>query len=286
MKTIKIQPRFTPRDNKVIDAYMKEIANYPVLTADEEVELTRRVRAGDQKALDSMVKGNLKFVVSVAKNYMGLGLEFMDLVCAGNEGLLTAVHRFDETMGFKFCSYSVNWVQQSILKAIATNGRIVRLPANQAALALRIKRQAEKLEQELQRSPTLDELSDRTGVDKVQIIRLLQGSEYAISLDMPLLDDSEMTRADLVAASDDSSPDRELMNESLKKDIAAALTTLSPNERKVVKLSWGLDDQPEHDTEEIAAVMHLSCERVRQILKRALYRLRTGPAAALLSLYL
>lgn len=285
MKNLQINSRITPRASRTIDTYLKDIAQLPLLTPDEEVNLARRIHDGDARALERMVQGNLRFVVSVAKNYQNMGLELVDLISAGNMGLVTAAKRFDETRGFKFCSYAVWWIRQSILQAISKEGRIVALPANQLSLLSKMGREASRLEQELQRSPTAAEVTERLNANEEHVSWLLNTSDRPLSLDAPIQGDDSSMRIDTIADSSTRTDDS-LMAESLRTEIERALAILPQSEQSILKLSFGIDHPHPCSLDEIAMQMKLSRERVRQIQAKAITRLRRSSNRERLKMYL
>ena len=285
MKSLQIKSSITPRKSRSIDTYLKEIAQLPLLTLQEECELARRIHAGDERALERMVQGNLRFVVSVAKNYQNLGLELEDLISAGNMGLVTAAKRFDETRGFKFCSYAVWWIRQSILQAISKEGRTVSLPANQLFLLTKMGKEASRLEQELHRTPTAEEVTERIEANEEHVRWLLHTSERPVSLDAPVLGDEGSMRIDTIADKS-SRTDESLMTESLRTEINNALTILPQNEQNIIRMSFGIGHPRPYSRDEIAMKMNLTRERVRQIQVKALTRLRLGSSKNKLKIYL
>ena len=285
MKNMQINSRITPRASRTIDTYLKDIAQLPLLTPDEEVNLARRIHDGDARALERMVQGNLRFVVSVAKNYQNMGLELVDLISAGNMGLVTAAKRFDETRGFKFCSYAVWWIRQSILQAISKEGRTVALPANQLSLLSKMGREASRLEQELQRSPTAAEVTERLNANEEHVSWLLNTSDRPLSLDAPIQGDDSSMRIDAIADSFTRTDDS-LMAESLRTEIESALAILPQSEQSILKLSFGIDHPHPCSLDEIAMQMKLSRERVRQIQAKAITRLRRSSNRERLKMYL
>ena len=285
MKNLQIKSRITPRASRTIDAYLRDIANFPLLTVKEESDLARRIREGDNVALNRMVQGNLRFVVSVAKNYQNMGLELEDLISAGNLGLVTAAKRFDETRGFKFCSYAVWWIRQSILQAIAKEGRTVTLPSNQLSLLAKIGREKARFEQELHRTPTVAEVTERLEVNEEQVNWLLHMSERPMSLDAPLQDGDGSMRIDTIA-DNSSRTDDLLMAESLHRDLKGAIAILPQIEQIVIQLSFGIDQPYPHSLDEIALQLELTRERVRQIQVKALTRLRNSSHGDQLKMYL
>ncbi|MCR4828398.1 MAG: RNA polymerase sigma factor RpoD/SigA [Bacteroidales bacterium] len=285
MKNLQIKSRITPRSSSTIDIYLKEIAQLPLLTLHEECELTQRIHTGDERALERMVEGNLRFVVSVAKNYQKMGLELEDLISAGNMGLITAAKRFDETRGFRFCSYAVWWIRQSILQAISKEGRTVSLPANQLSLLSKMGRESSRLEQELQRPPTSAEVTERLEANEEHVRWLLHTSERPVSLDAPVLGDEGSIRIETIA-DNSSRTDESLITESLQTEIQSVLNILSKTEQSILRMSFGIGQPYPNSLEEIATKMNLSRERVRQIQVKAITRLRRSPHREKLRLYL
>lgn len=272
MKNLQIKSRITPRSSRTIDTYLRDIAQLPLLTLQEEFELAQRIHAGDERALERMVQGNLRFVVSVAKNYQNMGLDLEDLISAGNMGLVTAAKRFDETRGFKFCSYAVWWIRQSILQAISKEGRTVSLPANQLSLLSKMGQEVSRLEQELHRTPTAEEVTERLEANEEHVRWLLHTSERPVSLDAPVLGDEGSMRIDTIADKS-SRTDESLMAESLRTEISNALTILPQNEQNIIRMSFGIGQPHPYSMDEIAMKMNLTRERVRQIKAKALARL-------------
>ncbi|MCR4932288.1 MAG: RNA polymerase sigma factor RpoD/SigA [Bacteroidales bacterium] len=285
MNNLQISSRITPRASKTIDTYLRDIAQHPLLTSEEEVSLAQRIRSGDERALERMVQGNLRFVVSVAKNYQNMGLDLEDLISAGNMGLITAAKRFDETRGFKFCSYAVWWIRQSILQAISKEGRTVSLPANQVNLLFRMGREASKMEQELHRTPTPEEITERLEADEEHVRWLLHTSERPVSLDAPVLGDEGSMRIDTIADKS-SRTDESLMTESLRTEINNALTILPQNEQNIIRMSFGIGQPHPYSMDEIAMKMNLTRERVRQIQVRAISKIRSSSSVNRLKMYL
>lgn len=286
MKNLQKRPCITPRDSRSFNQYLRDISQLPRLSVEEEVSLAQRIHAGDEKALKQMVEGNLRFVITVAKNYQGCGLELSDLISAGNIGLITAARRYDETVGTKFCSYAIWWIRQSILQALAKEGRMVTLPAHQLALLSRIGKESSRLEQELGRAPSRSEVTDRLDENEEHVRRLMRSSERPVSLDAPLQNEEDITRID--SLTDPSAPrtDDNLMKESLHKDIESVLSNLPQNESIILKLAYGIGHSHAYSMEEIALRMRLSRERVRQIHNKALSRLQRGSTKELLRAYL
>lgn len=285
MKNLQIKSRITPRSSRTIDTYLRDIAQLPLLTSEEEVDLAQRIHSGDERALERMVQGNLRFVVSVAKNYQNMGLDLEDLISAGNMGLVTAVKRFDETRGFKFCSYAVWWIRQSILQAISKEGRTVSLPANQLSLLSKMGQEVSRLEQELHRSPTEEEVTERLEANEEHVRWLLHTSERPVSLDAPVLGDEGAMRIDTIADKS-SRTDESLMAESLRTEIDNALTILPQNEQNIIRMSFGIGQPHPYSMDEIAMKMNLTRERVRQIQAKALARLNRSSNRERLKMYL
>ena len=285
MKNLQIKSRITPRKSKTLDTYLRDIAQLPLLTLQEEFELAQRIHSGDERALERMVQGNLRFVVSVAKNYQNMGLDLEDLISAGNMGLVTAAKRFDETRGFKFCSYAVWWIRQSILQAISKEGRTVSLPANQLSLLSKMGQEVSRLEQELHRSPTAEEVTERLEANEEHVRWLLHTSERPVSLDAPVLGDEGAIRIDTIADKS-SRTDESLMAESLRTEIDSALTFLPQNEQNIIRMSFGIGQPHPYSMDEIAMKMNLTRERVRQIQVKALTRLRRSSNRETLKMYL
>lgn len=274
MKRLNIRKQLTPRDNKAVDAYLRDIARHPLLTAEQEVSLAQRIHAGDEQALLRLIEGNLRFVVTIAKPYMGLGLTFGDLISAGNLGLITAAQRFDETRGFKFCSYAVCWIRQSILKALSQYSNTVALPANKQALLSKARAITSSLEQELERTPSVAEVTESLDADERELAWVQKTSEAPISLDAPLVDDDPSATLGDMLVDATSCTDDSLMRESLHSDLEHSFSILSDRERDILKLYFGIDHRHPYTFNEIAAIMRLSNERVRQIHRDAILRLR------------
>lgn len=285
MKNLQISSRITPHASKTIDTYLRDIAQLPLLTPEEEVSLARRIHDGDERALERMVQGNLRFVVSVAKNYQNMGLDLEDLISAGNIGLVTAAKRFDETRGFKFCSYAVWWIRQSILQAISKEGRTVALPANQLTLLSKIGRETSRLEQELERTPTAAEITERLDANKDHVSWLLHTSDRPVSLDAPIQGDDSNMRIDTIA-DHSARTDNSLMAESLHTEIESALAILPQNEQNILKMAFGIDHPHPCSLDEIALQMKLTRERVRQIQAKAITRLKRSSCTNKLKKYL
>ncbi len=273
MRQLKIGTSITNRESLSLDKYLQEIGREELLTVEEEVELAQRIRKGDRKALERLTKANLRFVVSVAKQYQNQGLSLPDLINEGNLGLIRAAEKFDETRGFKFISYAVWWIRQSILQAIAEQSRIVRLPLNQVGSVNKINKVQNQFEQENERRASVDEIAERVDmpVDKIEAAMKINGRH--VSMDAPIKEGEEGSLIDVMSNSDTPDPDVQLEAESLRDEIKRALQTLNERERKVVVAFFGID-QPEMTLEEIGAQYGLTRERVRQIKEKAIRRLR------------
>ncbi len=270
-------------DKDILDQYLHEVSATPLLSAQQEIAIARKVRAGDDEAMQELVKRNLRFVISVAKKYQNRGLALTDLIGEGNLGLLTAARKFDPDHGVKFISYAVWWIRQSILAALARHGRTVRVPLNRTADLSRIIRASESLRQELRREPTPEEIADVTGLarDVVQALAALNTTE--IRLDAPLDPDGERTLIDRFIAEDQGDPEERAMERFLSEEIERALRTLPPRDARVLRLYFGLDGGREHTLEEIGGMLGVTRERVRQLRDRALKRLREGDAGRALA---
>jgi RNA polymerase primary sigma factor len=287
MRQLKITKQITNRETASLDMYLQDIARVELITADEEVVLAKKIRDGDQRALDKLVKANLRFVVSVSKQYQNQGLSLPDLINEGNLGLIKAAQRFDETRGFKFISYAVWWIRQSILQALAEQSRIVRLPLNKIGAINKINKTFSKLEQELEREPSYDEISDQMDLLPEDIQDILRNSNRHMSMDAPLsFGEDAGNMYDLLENDASLKPDRELLSESLKQEIDRALSTLTGREADVVKLFFGLAGAHAHTLEEIGEKFELTRERVRQIKEKAVRRLKHGSRSKLLKAYL
>lgn len=286
MRQLKITHSITNRDIKSLDKYLQDICSEELLTPEEEVQLAQRIKQGDDEALDKLTKANLRFVVSVAKQYQNQGLSLPDLINEGNVGLIKAAKRFDETRGFKFISYAVWWIRQSILQAIAENSRIVRLPSNQLGALNKLKKQSALLEQQLERPPSEQELADSLDLpeDKVKSIFGISGRH--ISIDAPLVADEDVNFVDVLPNEDTPSTDDTLMQESLSLEIERSLSTLTEVERDVIKLYFGIGIPHALSLDEIAIKFGLTRERVRQIKEKGLKRLKTSSKSKHLISYL
>lgn len=286
MRQLKITKSITNRESRSLDKYLQEIGKEDLITAEEEVELARRIKQGDQAALEKLTRANLRFVVSVAKQYQNQGLSLPDLINEGNLGLIKAAQRFDETRGFKFISYAVWWIRQSILQAIAEHSRIVRLPLNQVGSLNKLNKAFSKLEQEYEREPTEEELAIIMDLPEDKIKDSIQISGRHISMDAPLVAGEESTLYDVMVNKDSPRADTDLMKESLQKEIERTLDTLSEREKEIIKLYFGIGMNHGLTIDEIGEKFDLTRERVRQIKEKALKRLRQSSRSKLLRAYL
>lgn len=283
---MKITKQFTNRESQSLDKYLQEIGKVDLLTPDEEIELAIRIKKGDHKALEKMVKSNLRFVVSVAKQYQNQGLTLGDLINEGNLGLIKAAKRFDETRGFKFISYAVWWIRQSILQALAEQSRIVRLPLNRVGALNKIGKAYSNLEQEFEREPNAQELAQELDMDITEISDALKVAGRHVSMDAPFSYGEENRLLDVLSNEEIPSPDNSLISESLKKEIERALSTLTDREAEVIKLYFGLNEDHSLTLEEIGEKYNLTRERVRQIKEKAIRRLRHASRSKNLRAYL
>jgi RNA polymerase primary sigma factor len=283
---LKITKQFTNRESQSLDKYLQEIGKVDLLTPDEEIELAIRIKKNDHLALEKLVKANLRFVVSVAKQYQNQGLSLGDLINEGNLGLIKAARRFDETRGFKFISYAVWWIRQSILQAIAEQSRIVRLPLNRVGALNKIGKAYSNLEQEYEREPSAHELAQELDMDINEISDTLKISGRAVSMDAPFTTGEENRLLDILENEEQPSPDFTLMSESLRSEVERALNTLTEREAEVVKLYFGLNKEHSLTLEEIGEKFNLTRERVRQIKEKAIRRLRHASRSKNLRSYL
>ncbi len=276
MRQLKIAYKITSRESFALDRYLMEISKIPLLTPEREVELAKRIRQGDEDALHELTQANLRFVVSVAKQYQNQGLSLADLINEGNIGLIKAAHRFDETRGFKFISYAVWWIRQSILQAIVENSRIVRMPLSRVSAYNRVHDAYSSFVQTFEREPTEEELAELLNMSIKEVQTILAAGNRHVSFDAPLptADDGEATLLDVFTPENDLNPEMELMTESLREEIAQGLASLSPREVEVISAFYGLNGKKALSLEEIADAFGLSRERVRQIKERAIRRLR------------
>jgi RNA polymerase primary sigma factor len=285
MRQLKISKSITNRESASLDKYLQEIGHEDLLTVDEEVELAQRIRKGDRKALEKLTKANLRFVVSVAKQYQNQGLSLPDLINEGNLGLIKAAEKFDETRGFKFISYAVWWIRQSILQAIAEQSRIVRLPLNQVGSVSKINRLLNKFEQEHERRPSVDEIAEKIDLPEDKIIDAMKVNGRHISVDAPFVEGEDNSLLDIMINDDAPMADRTLVMESLRDEISRALTLLNERERNIIACFFGIG-QPEMTLEEIGERFGLTRERVRQIKEKAIRRLRHNTKSKMLKTYL
>lgn len=285
MRQLKINPSITNRESPSLDKYLQDIGREELIGVDEEVELAQRIKQGDQAALEKLVKANLRFVVSVAKQYQNQGLSLPDLINEGNLGLIKAAEKFDETRGFKFISYAVWWVRQSILQALAEQSRIVRLPLNQVGSLNKINKEYTKFEQENERKPSAEELADRLDLPADKVQDTLRVSGRHVSVDAPFTDGEENSLLDVLVNNDSPNADKALMHESLAREVDRALSTLTERESDIIKLFFGIGCQ-EMTLEEIGDKFGLTRERVRQIKEKSIRRLRQNSRCSLLKDYL
>ena len=286
MRQLKITKSITNRESASLDKYLQEIGREELITAEEEVVLAKKIRDGDQTALEKLTKANLRFVVSVAKQYQNQGLSLPDLINEGNLGLIKAAKRFDETRGFKFISYAVWWIRQSILQALAEQSRIVRLPLNQVGSLNKINKAFSRLEQVFEREPSAEELAACLELPEDKVADTMRVSGRHVSMDAPFANGEENTLMDVIVNHDSPRADNTLMSESLQKEIERSLSTLTERERDVIKLFFGIGQNHGLTLEEIGAKFDLTRERVRQIKEKAIRRLRHSSRSKLLKAYL
>ena len=286
MRQLKITKQVTNRETASLDKYLQEIGKVDLITADEEVELAQKIKAGDQAALEKLTKANLRFVVSVAKQYQNQGLTLPDLINEGNLGLIKAAQRFDETRGFKFISYAVWWIRQSILQALAEQSRIVRLPLNKIGSINKINKMYALLEQSNERPPTAEEIAKELDMTVNDVKESMKNSGRHLSMDAPLVEGEDSNLYDVLRSGESPNPDRELIIESLRTEIERSLETLTPREADVVRLYFGLGDQHPMTLEEIGETFDLTRERVRQIKEKAIRRLKHTSRSKILKTYL
>jgi len=285
MRQLKITKSITNRESEALEKYLVEIGKEELLSAEEEVELAQRIRKGDRKALERLTRSNLRFVVSVAKQYQNQGLSLADLINEGNLGLIKAAEKFDETRGFKFISYAVWWIRQSILQAIAEQSRIVRLPLNQVGSINKINRMLSKFEQENERRPSIEEISEHIDLPEDKIDEAMHVTGRQISVDAPFVEGEDNSLLDILVNDDAPMADRQLVMESLQSEIANALQMLSERERNIITAFYGIG-QSEMTLEEIGNKFGLTRERVRQIKEKAIRRLRSNTKNKILKAYL
>lgn len=286
MRQLKITKQVTNRDTPSLDKYLQEIGKVDLISPEEEVELARRIKKGDKVALGKLVKANLRFVVSVAKQYQNQGMSLPDLINEGNLGLIKAAQRFDETRGFKFISYGVWWIRQAILQSLAEQARIVRLPVNKIGSINKINRAFARLEQEFEREPSSQEIADVLQLAPEEVKEVLKSNGRTVSMDAPISSEEDNDMYDVLENDDNPSPDKHLMNESLTYEIERALSTLSPREAKVIKLYFGINLKHPLTLEEIGEELGLTRERVRQIKEKALKRIQYTTRSKILKTYL
>ncbi|MBP5307228.1 MAG: RNA polymerase sigma factor RpoD/SigA [Paludibacteraceae bacterium] len=285
MRQLKITKSITNRESASLDKYLQEIGREDLITVEEEVELAQRIKKGDRKALEKLTRANLRFVVSVAKQYQNQGLSLPDLINEGNLGLIKAAEKFDETRGFKFISYAVWWIRQSILQALAEQSRIVRLPLNQVGSLNKINKAFSKFEQANERRPSPEELAKELDIDESKIADTLRVSGRHISVDAPFVEGEDNSLIDVLVNEDSPNADKTLIDESLSKEIERSLATLTERESEIIKMFFGIGYQ-EMTLEEIGDKFGLTCERVRQIKEKAIRRLRNNSKSRLLKSYL
>lgn len=286
MRQLKITKQVTNRETASLDKYLQEIGKVDLITAEEEVELAQRIKAGDQIALEKLTKANLRFVVSVAKQYQNQGLTLPDLINEGNLGLIKAAQRFDETRGFKFISYAVWWIRQSILQALAEQSRIVRLPLNKIGSINKINKTFAFLEQAHERAPSAEEIAKELDMTINDVKESLKNSGRHVSMDAPLVEGEDSNLYDILNSGESPNPDKTLLHESLRTEIERALETLTPREADVVRLYFGLGNQNAMTLEEIGETFDLTRERVRQIKEKAIRRLKHTSRSKILKTYL
>ena len=285
MRQLKITKSITNRESASLDKYLQEIGREDLITVDREVELAGRIRNGDRTALEELVRSNLRFVVSVAKQYQNQGLSLPDLINEGNLGLIKAAEKFDETRGFKFISYAVWWIRQSILQALAEQSRIVRLPLNQVGSMNKINKALQRFEQEHERRPSAEELAEALDIPVEKIAETLKMSGRHVSVDAPFVEGEDNSLIDVIVNEDSPNADRGLLNESLSTEVSRALATLTPREADILRKFFGINT-PEKTLEEIGDELHLTRERVRQIKEKAIKKLNSGQRSHILQTYL
>lgn len=286
MRQLKITKSITNRQDNSLYQFLQDISKEPLITADEEVELAQKIRQGDHAALQKLVKSNLRFVVSVAKQYQNQGLQLQDLINEGNLGLIKAAERFDETRGFKFISFAVWWIRQSILQAIAEQSRMVRLPLHQVGMLNKVKKERARLEQLYERAPSEEEIADALQVPKEKLLETILAGSNTMSTDAPLVQDEDMCLMDVLEQDSAEDTDSIVMKESLNKDIKDVLATLSEQEREIIYMYFGLGQSRPLTLDEIAEKNNITRERVRKIKERALNRLRNNEKTQKLAKYL
>ena len=286
MRQLKIIKQVTNRENSFLDKYLNEIARIKLITAEEEVDLARRIHKGDMDARDRLINANLRFVISVSKQYQNLGLSFADLINEGNLGLIEAAQRFDETRGFKFISYAVWWIRQSIMQALAENTRIVRLPLNRISHINKIKKIIAELEQKHERVPAIFEIRQALELTATDVKVAIENAGRHISMDAPVVQGEEGNMYDVLLNEDASSPDKELLTDSLRKEIERTLNKLTSREAEIIRFYFGLNGKHMHTLSEIGELFNLSTERIRQIKERAIKRLKYPSICSIIKTYL
>ncbi len=286
MRQLKIIKQVTNRENSFLDKYINEIGKIKLISAEEEVSLARRIHKGDLDARDRLINANLRFVISVSKQYQNLGLSLADLISEGNLGLIEAAQRFDETRGFKFISYAVWWIRQAIMQALSENARIVRLPLNRMSLINKIKKIIAELEQKYEREPTILEITQALELTPIDVTVAIKNAGRHISMDAPLVQGEEENMYDVLLNEDASSPDKELLTDSLRKEIERALNKLTPREADIIRFYFGLNGKHMHTLAEIGEEFNLTSERVRQIKAKSIKRLKYTTICRVLKTYL
>ncbi|HEX2394425.1 MAG TPA: sigma-70 family RNA polymerase sigma factor [Bacteroidales bacterium] len=286
MRQLKIVKQVTNRETPSLDKYLHEIGKVELLTSEEEVELASKIKTGDEKALEKLIKANLRFVVSVSKQYQNQGLSLPDLINEGNVGLIKAAQRFDETRGFKFISYAVWWIRQSILQALAEQARIVRLPLNKIGSINRINKAFSDLEQIYEREPSVQEIAEMLEMASDDVKEAMKSAGRHVSMDAPIKDDDESTLYDVLLSKDAPSPDKGLLNDSLRREIERVLSILTYREANILRLYFGINSKYQYTLEEIGHEFNLTRERVRQIKEKAIKRLKNATRSKLLKAYL
>ncbi len=286
MRQLKIIKQVTNRENSFLDKYINEIGKIKLISAEEEVSLARRIHKGDLDARDCLINANLRFVISVSKQYQNLGLSLADLVNEGNLGLIKAAQRFDETRGFKFISYAVWWIRQAIMHALSENARIVRLPLNRMSLINKIKKIIAELEQKYEREPTILEITQALELTPIDVTVAIKNAGRHISMDAPLVQGEEENMYDVLLSEDASSPDKELLTDSLRKEIERALNKLTPREADIIRFYFGLNGKHMRTLAEIGEEFNLTSERVRQIKAKSIKRLKYTTICRVLKTYL
>jgi len=286
MRQLKISKQITNRDNSFLDKYLNEIGKIKLINPEKEVDLTKRIHKGDMGARDCLINANLRFVISVAKQYQNLGLSLSDLINEGNLGLVEAAQRYDETRGFKFISYAVWWIRQAIMVALANQARIVRLPLNRMSLINKIKKIITELEQKYEREPAILEIIQEIELTSTDVTEVIKNAKKPISMDAPLIQGEEENMYDVLISEDTSSPDKELLIDSLRKEIDRALNKLTPIEADIIRSFYGLNGKRTCSLEEIGEEFNLTRERIRQIKARAIYKLKCTAISKVLKTYL